>query len=114
MDVRATPPAACREPFRQHLHHGVELRPGEIPIGVRRAHPLVESSFLPRFACGSRHDLLGQDVERLVRDDQPIEPALARGTEHGTAFDQLVSRKRENPSLGNRAEPVPGPAHPLQ
>ena len=114
MDVRAAPPAAGRESFGQHLHHGVELRPRESSVRVRRAHALVQGTFVPLFARRGRHDLLGQDVERLLRDNQTIEPALARGAEHGGTFDQLVPRQREHPPFGNRAQAVPCPPHALQ
>ena len=90
MDVRAAPPAAGRESLGQHLHHGVELRPREISVRVGRAHALVESTFVPLFARRGCHDLLGQNVERLVGDDQTIEPAFARGAEQGGTFDQLI------------------------
>ena len=114
MNVRAAPATAGREPLRQHLHDVVEFLPAQVAIRVGGTHALVENVFIP-FLTGRRcHDLLGQDVERLVRNDQSVEPALTRRAEHRRALDQLIPRQREHPPLGNRAEPVSRPADALQ
>src|SRR5205809_989650 len=103
VDVRAAPPPARRESLGQHLHDVVEFLPAELAVGVGRAHALEESQFIPLLTCRGGHDLLGQNVERLVRDDQPIEPALTGCPEQRGTLDELIPRQREDPALGDGA-----------
>src|SRR2546429_1943722 len=78
MDVRAPPPSPRRESLGEHLHHGVEVLARDVAVRVRPPHRLEQRILLPLLACHRRHDLLGQDVERVRRDDQPVELALVR------------------------------------
>jgi hypothetical protein len=74
---------------------------------------LVEPVFIPLLAGGGRYHLLREDIERLLRNDQPVEPAFACAAEQCGALDQLVPGQREHPPFRNRAQPVPGPPHSL-
>ena len=55
-----------------------------------------------------------EDVERPLRNQQPVQLAPARGAQQRRALEQVVPREREQPPLGNRLEMVTRAAHPLQ
>ena len=60
------------------------------------------------------HDLLGDDVEREVREVDRVEPTGAhRGQQRG-ALDQLVAGEREQAPLRGAGAAVVGAAHALQ
>ena len=114
MDVRAPPTPPRRESLGEHLHHGVEVLARDVAVRVRPPHHLEQRILLPLLACHRRHDLLGQDVERVRRDDQPVELALVRGPNQRGTLDQLVARQREQPALGHGGEVVSRSTHALQ
>ena len=114
VDVRAAPAPARGEPLREHLYDVVEILAGEVAVGVGAAHQLVQRRLVPVVGCHSRHDLLGEDVERVAGDDQPVEPALRGRPYEGGALDQLVARQREQPSLRDRLQVMSRPPHALQ
>src|SRR2546429_556966 len=114
MDVRAPPPPPRRVSLGEHLHHGVEVLARDVVVRVRPPHRLEQRILLPLLACHRRHDLLGQDVERVRRDDQPVELALVRRPHQRGTLDQLVARQREQPALGHGGEVVSRSTHALQ
>src|SRR2546427_1247989 len=64
-----------------------------------RSH-LEQRILLPLLACHRRHDLLGQDVERVRRDDQPVELALLRGPhQRGTRSEEHTSELQSQSNL---------------
>ena len=66
------------------------------------------------FARGHfRDDLLGQHVERLFRNDKPVELAAANAVEQRRTLHQLVAGQRKEPPLGRAVDGVPGPADAL-
>ena len=66
----------------------------------------------PRRRLG--HDLLGEDVERLLGRVEGVEASpLDRGQQRG-ALDQLVPGGRVHDPPGNAGAVVVGPAHPLE
>ena len=81
---------------------------------MRAAHQLVQPIFLPLVARRGCDDLLGQDVERVLGDDQPVELPLVRRAHQRGALEQLVARQREQPPFGDGGEVVPRPADALQ
>ena len=90
--VCAAPPSARREALGQHLHDGVEVLPREVTVRIGAAHQVEERILLPFLAGHGRDDLLRENVERVVRDDQPVERPPARGPHERGALDQLVTR----------------------
>src|SRR5207244_210667 len=98
------PPPPRRESLGEHLHHGVEVLARDVAVRVRPPHHLEQRILLPLVACHRRHDLLSQDVERVRRNDQPVELALVRGPHQRGTLDQLVARQREQPTLGHGGE----------
>ena len=114
MHVRAAAPAPGREPVGEHLHHRIEVFAREIAVRVGPAHQLVQRRLVPLFARHRRDHLLRENVERVVRDDQPVELPLARRPQQRRALDQLVARQRKHPSLGHGGQMMARAAHPLQ
>ena len=95
--------------------HGlVEIRPREASVrpgpSERREEPLLGP--LVRDARG--HDLLGQDVSRARSRGDTVELAAAHALDQRGALDQLVQGQREEPSLRDPGQRVPGTADPLK
>ncbi len=82
--------------------------------GQARRTRAKRSSSVPLLGGRGGHDLLGQDVERLLGDDQAVELAPAHRVHQGRALDQLVAGEREEPPLGQAAEMVAGPPDALE
>jgi len=102
------------EAFRQHpddAQEGVALQLAIRPGAPDRREQVVFAPFASR---DFRHDLLGDNVERTLRHDQPIELAAAHRVEESRALDQLVAREREKPSLGHAGDGMVGAADALQ
>ena len=114
MDVCAPPAAPRRIAVGEHAHDVVELLAGQVAVGMRPAHQVEQRFLAPLLARHRGHDLLGEDVERLLGDQEAVEPTLADGAQQRRAFDQVVARQREQTALGNGLEVVAGAAHPLQ
>ena len=90
----AAPAAPRGEAFRQHAHHRREILPRQRAVGRGTAHERVELVLVP-FARGHfGDDLLGQHVERLLRDGEPVELAAADAVEQRRALHQLVAGQR--------------------
>ena len=58
--------------------------------------------------------MLGQDVQRRLRDLNPVEVSRPDSPNHRHAFQQLIAGEREEPPLGKRAEGVSAASDPLQ
>jgi len=114
MDQRAAPAAAGGEAVRQHAHHRREILPRQRAVGGGAAHERIELVLVP-FARGHfGDDLLGQHVERLLRDRELVELAAADAVEQRRAFHQLVTREREQPALGGAVDGMAGPPDALE
>ncbi len=113
VQVGAVPAATRRNAVRQHRDDFVERRAGQLAVRKRARDQREQVVLAPLVGGAGGDDLLGEDVERRVRDDQPIQIALADGAGQRRAFDQLVARGGEQASLGHRAAPVARPADPL-
>ena len=55
---------------------------------------------LPLSAAQVGHNLLRQNVQRRIRDDQPIEISLADGSHQGRTLQQIVASADEKRPLG--------------
>ena len=114
MDVRPPSPTPGGESIREHVHDFVELLAGERSIRVGPPNQIEELVFLPLLGGRRGHDLLGQDVERLLRDDQPVQLPPPNGPEKRHALHQLVTAQRKQPTLGHGTERVTRSADALQ
>ena len=116
VEVRATAAALCADALREHVDDRIEISPGQIAVTVRAANQLEEILFAPLFGRRHRNDLLREHVERLHRDDQPIELARANRPHQRGTFDQLIASRRKDPPFRLRGvlNLMPGPADALQ
>ena len=114
VEIGPAPAAPRGEAGREHLDDGVEVLPLEVAERPGAPDQGEQPVLGPLLGRHGGHDVLGQDVERPLRDDQAIELAAANGVHQGGALDQLVAGEREEPPLGEAAEVVPGAADPLQ
>jgi len=108
VDQRAAAAAAGGEAFRQHAHHRREILPRQRAVGKGTAHERVKLVLVPLARGHFGDDLLGQDVERLLRDGEPVELAAADAVEQRRTLHQLVARQRKQPALGRPVDGVAG------
>ena len=117
MQVGHAPTASGFDADRRHVDDLLELLPREPPVGPGSPDELEQLVFChPVFTPGRGlgHDLLGQDVQRLLGRVQGVEaPPFHRGEQRG-ALDELVACGRVYDPAGNAGPVVVGPAHPLQ
>ncbi len=92
----------------------VELGQCQMPVRIRTPNRFEQPRLIPIIGGAHRDDLLSQDVEWCFRNDQPVELAAPDREHECRALDELVTRGREQPALGYRAAPVPGPPDALQ
>ncbi len=74
----------------------------------------VEIRHGPRFKHGHRDDLLGQDIERVVRQDGRLDRRVVHPTDHDRRLEEIAPELGEDDAAGGLANLVPGAADPLQ
>ena len=114
MEHRTAASAHGGDAFGQNLDHRIEAFSSQIAIRIRGAHHREEFFLVPFAGCSRGDQLLSQDVERRIRDLDFVENPGADGADHRGAFDQFVTRRAEEPALGQRSHPVTGAADALQ
>ncbi|MBV6412664.1 MAG: hypothetical protein OMOMHJEC_00447 [Xanthomonadales bacterium] len=114
VQVRGARPAAGGVALGQHPHQRAVVLARQPRIGKCAAHPFVQRALRALAARDFGDDLLRQHVQRRLRHAQGLQFAAADRGEQGDAFDQVVARGREQPSLGQPAQAVAGAADPLQ
>ena len=74
------PPAPPRgEAFGQHANDFIKLFALQISEWIRATNHLEQRVLCPFFRRDGRHDLLRENIERLLRDFEMIEFASAHG-----------------------------------
>ena len=114
MNERALPTAARAEALGQHAEAFVELRAREVAVAVRPAHEIVKSVLLPLLRRYLGRNLLREDIERACGHQQTVQLAAPHGIDERRAFDELITRGRKQPALGDPAHRVTGASHALQ
>src|ERR1700686_572302 len=114
MDQRTTPATTGAETLGQHGHDGRKIRPRQRAIGPSAADERIELVLAPFLRGDLGDDLLREDVERLLRDAEPIEFAAVNAVDEGRALHQLVAREREQPALGHAVDGMARAPDPLQ
>ncbi len=110
----AAPAAPGAEALGQHGDQRVEVRAGQAPIGPGPAESGVEGFLPPILGRGLGDDLLGQHVERLRGNREPVELAALDALQQRRAFHQLVAGQREEAALGQARDGMAGPTDPLE
>ena len=90
------------------------MRPGQPAERRRPADHLLEVVHPPVVDRRHRDDLLGQHVQRVVRDLQLLDLARPHAPGHHGRLDQVALVLGEDDAAGDIADVVPGPADPLQ
>ena len=98
----------------QHVQHRLEDRPGQPAERRGLADRQLELVHQPVVDRRHRDDLLGQHVQRVVRDLQFLDGAGPHPFGHHSRLDQVALVLGEDDAAGDVADVVPGPADPLQ
>ena len=114
MDQRPAPAAPRGEAVGQHGHDLVEPGALQRPVRPGAAQEGVELVLLPLPRRHLGHDLLGQHVERLRGEDDPVQLAALGGIDQRRALHEIVARQREQPALGRAVDGMAGAADALQ
>ncbi len=91
MNEGPAPAAAGAEPVSQHHQHGGEILAQQRSVGPSAADQRIELVLVPLLSGDLGDDLLRQDIERLLREDQPVELAAAHTVEQRGALDELIA-----------------------
>ena len=91
-------------------------RTSRVSVSYGAARPIGREQVVhgPRIHDGHRDELLGEDVERVARDDGRLDGAFVHASRHDGRLEQVAAVLREDDALARRADLVPGPADPLQ
>ena len=114
MDQRPTTAPAGGEALGQHPDNRIEVVPRQRAEGPAAPQQVEERVLLPVLRCNLGDDLLGEHVERLLGNREPVELAAANAVEERGALDEIVARERKEAPLGRAANGVAGAADALQ
>ena len=114
MDIRRAVSSAGAVPIGDHTHHVQKLTVRERRVGVGPPHQLEQLILGPLLCSDLGDDLLCEHVQRLGRNDQPVELAPAHRIEQRGAFDQLVTRQCKNARFRHAADLMTRPPRALQ
>ncbi len=114
MNERAAPPDARGVAFGQRPHDRVEDAALEIAVGPCPPEKVEKLGLLPVLSRDLGDNLLGEHVERLFWDRQPVELAPPHAVDEGDALEAIVERQRKEPPLRRAVDRMAGTADPLQ
>ena len=82
----------------EHVEHAVEQLAGELGERVGALDRLVEGGDLQLLVAGRAHghDLLGEHVERVARDDGGLDVSVAHAPRDHGALEQVGAELRED------------------
>ena len=115
VQVGHAPAAPGLDAGRDQLDDLLELLPGQAPVRPRagdQVEQLVLGHAVVAAGGGLGHDLLGEDVERLLGRMERVEAAAPDRGQQRHALDQLVPRGRVHDPAGDTRALVVGPARP--
>jgi hypothetical protein len=98
----------------EHVEDVLELLPGELLERLRGGDDVLDVADLPLGIGDHRHEVLGENVERVAGDHRLLDLAAAHPLGDDRALEQVGAELREDPPLRDLAEPVAGAADPLQ
>ena len=105
-----------RVPAVEHVEHVVEQLPGELRERVGAADELVQLRHrqLLLLRDRHRHDLLGEDVERIPGHDRRLDLPFPHALHDDRGLEQVRAELREDPPLRDLADAVAGAADSLK
>ena len=99
---------------REHAQHALEDLAGQ---GLERGgSPHQREQLVDREPLPDRHrdQLLGQDVERVAREDRGLDPAVAHAPDDDGGLEQVAAVLGEDHALRRLPDLVPGPPDTLE
>jgi hypothetical protein len=98
----------------QHIEHGFQHRTGKSGKRGRPADCALQRRHVPVVHRRHRDDLLGEHVERVARDAELLDLAVAHSLGDHRRLDQVALVLREDHAPGDVADMVACPAGALQ
>ena len=98
----------------EHVEHVLELFAGEVVEGLRSGHQRLDLVDLPLVQRRHRDQLLGEDVERVLRDHRLLDLTGPHPLGDDRALEQVGAELGEDAAARDLAERVPGAADALQ
>ena len=114
MQERTAASARGRDAVGEHVEHVVKILARQLAIRIRRANGRIQVRDVPLVTRTCRNDLLRENVQRRGRNRDCVHRPGTYGADQRRAFEQLVTRRRKQPAMGTRADPVTGSSDPLQ
>jgi hypothetical protein len=96
-------PALGAKTIGEHLDDAVEFFARQISIGPRRTNELEERIFIPIFGGSGGDDLLGENIQRLFRNQQTIKLTASNTTQQRSAFDEFIATQRKDTAFRHTA-----------
>ena len=91
MQQRSAASAPGAESFREHPHACVEILPRQIAVGMGSAHQREQFILRPLTRGHLGGDLLGQHIQSILGDLEPVQFAAADRLEQRRALHQFVA-----------------------
>ncbi len=113
LDVGVLAAPSRRIALVQHGHDTVEFLPGKVPVRVGPTKQMVQVVLLKIAVAHLCDDLLGQYVEGLFGDDDPVEFAPPHRIHDRGRLHQFVPRQRKQAALRRTRDRVARAAHAL-
>ena len=98
----------------EHVEHVLQLFAREVVEGLGRGDDPFDLVDLPLVQRRHRDQVLGEDVERVLRDRRLLDLGLAHAAGDDRALEQVAAVFGEDPAFGDFAHAVAGAADPLQ
>ncbi len=103
-----------RHALGQHPHHVLVRLPAEVSVGPGASDEGIERPLVPGLDGTGGHQLLGEDVQRLLRNVDGVELPLLHGANQRRGLHQLVAGERDEEAFADAREVVASTAHPLE
>ena len=113
LDVGVLAAPARRIALVQHGHDAVEFLSGQTAVGIGLSHQVVQFVLAEIAVSHLRDDLLGQHVEGLFGDDDPVQLAPPHRVHDGGRLHEFVPCQGEQAALRRARNRVARAAHAL-
>ena len=98
----------------EHVEHVLELFAGELAEGLGRGDDALDLVDLPLVERRHRDQVLGEHVERVLRDHRLLDRAFAHPPRDHGALEQVGAELGKDAAAADLAQRVAGAADPLQ
>ena len=114
VEIDASTAGLACDAFRQVLDRAIKIGAGQTAIGIGSPDEREQIVDVPVLRGCLGNDLLGEHVERRLRNGDAVQHAATDRPQESQRFAQLIASERKQTPLGREAERVPGPANSLQ